>query len=101
MTDRMTSGSGPLDIVLGGGLPRDAIPLVIGAPGSGKTMLAQQWMFANDGPERPALYLTTVSEPLEKLLRYGQTLSFFDVKAVGRSIWYEDLGVTLRDHGLK
>jgi circadian clock protein KaiC len=101
MTDRMTSGSGPLDVVLGGGLPRDAITLLIGAPGSGKTILAQQWVFANACPERPALYLTTVSEPLEKLLRYGQTLSFFDVKAVGRSVWYEDLGVTLRDHGLK
>jgi circadian clock protein KaiC len=101
MTDRMTSGSGPLDVVLGGGLPRDAITLLIGAPGSGKTMLAQQWVFANACPERPALYLTTVSEPLEKLLRYGQTLSFFDVKAVGRSVWYEDLGVTLRDYGLK
>jgi circadian clock protein KaiC len=101
MTDRMTSGSGPLDLVLGGGLPRDAITLLIGAPGSGKTILAQQWVFANASPERPALYLTTVSEPLEKLLRFGQTLSFFDVKAVGRSVWYEDLGGTLRDRGLK
>jgi circadian clock protein KaiC len=101
MTARMTSGSGPLDVILGGGLPRDAITLLIGAPGSGKTILAQQWMFANARPDRPALYLTTVSEPLAKLLRYSQSLSFFDVKAVGRSVWYEDLGVTLRDHGLK
>ncbi|MDT7549969.1 MAG: hypothetical protein QOE84_2363, partial [Actinomycetota bacterium] len=25
MTARLTSGSGPLDVILGGGLPRDAI----------------------------------------------------------------------------
>jgi circadian clock protein KaiC len=96
----MTSGSDPLDIVLGGGLPRDAIVLVMGAPGAGKTIFAQQWVFANATPERSALYLSTVSEPLEKILRYGQTLSFFDPAAVGRSVWYEDLGGVLRDHGL-
>ena len=101
MNDRMTSGSDPLDVVLGGGLPRNAIVLVMGAPGAGKTIVAQQWVFANATPERPALYLSTVSEPLEKVLRYGQTLSFFDPTAVGRSIWYEDLGTTLRDDGLR
>jgi circadian clock protein KaiC len=100
MNDRMTSGSDPLDAVLGGGLPLDAIVLVMGAPGAGKTIFAQQWVFANATPERSALYLSTVSEPLEKVLRYGQTLSFFDPTAVGRSVWYEDLGGTLRDHGL-
>ncbi|MFF0341261.1 RAD55 family ATPase [Kribbella sp. NPDC004875] len=100
MNGRITSGSGPLDVVLGGGLPRDAIVLVMGAPGAGKTIFAQQWIFANATPERSALYLTTVSEPLEKVLRYGQTLSFFDPAAVGRSVWYEDLGRILRDHGL-
>lgn len=100
MNDRMTSGSDPLDVVLGGGLPRNAIVLVTGPPGAGKTIVAQQWVFANATPERPALYLSTVSEPLEKVLRYGQTLSFFDPKEVGRSVWYEDLGGTLRDHGL-
>lgn len=92
MIDRMTSGSDPLDVVLGGGLPRNAIVLVMGPPGAGKTLVAQQWVFANATPERPALYLSTVSEPLEKILRYGQTLSFFDPKEVGRSVWYEDLG---------
>ncbi|WP_202866803.1 ATPase domain-containing protein [Kribbella voronezhensis] len=96
----MTSGSDPLDVVLGGGLPRHAIVLVTGSPGAGKTILAQQWVFANATPQRPALYLSTVSEPLEKLLRYGQTLSFFDPAAVGHSVWYEDLGLVLRDQGL-
>jgi circadian clock protein KaiC len=96
----VSSGISSLDTVLDGGLPRGGIILVIGLPGSGKTILAQQCVFANASPERPALYLSTVSEPLEKILRYGQTLSFFDPTAVGRSAHYEDLGSVLHEHGL-
>lgn len=101
MVQRMTSGSEALDLVLGGGLPRNAIILLVGAPGSGKTLMAQQTVFANATVEHPALYLTTVSEPLEKILRYGETLEFFDIHAVGRSVFYEDLGIAIGDNGLK
>ena len=34
-----------LDDILGGGLPRGAIVMVVGAPGTGKTTLAQQMAF--------------------------------------------------------
>jgi circadian clock protein KaiC len=89
-----------LDGVLGGGLPNNGINLVIGLPGSGKTILAQQYAFQNGTPERPAIYLSTVSEPLEKILKYGQTLQFFDRRAVGRSIFYHELGAVLNNKGL-
>lgn len=72
MTDRISSGTPQLDLVLGGGLPRSGISLIIGMPGSGKTIFAQQYVFANARPDRPAVYLSTVSEPLEKILRYGR-----------------------------
>jgi circadian clock protein KaiC len=71
MTERISSGSDRLDAVLGGGLPRNDIVLIGGHPGSGKTILAEQYVFRNASTERPAIYLTTVSEPLEKVLRYG------------------------------
>ena len=100
MNDRLPSGSPRLDLVLGGGLPVDAINLIIGRPGTGKTILAQQYLFRNATKERPALYLSTVSEPLEKILRYGQSLSFFDQAAVGSRVIYEDLGQTLNKDGL-
>ena len=70
----------------------NGINLIVGLPGSGKTILCQQLIFAGATEERPALYLSTVSEPFEKILRYAQTLSFFDRSAIGRSIFYEDLG---------
>jgi circadian clock protein KaiC len=100
MTDRLPSGSDRLDAVLGGGLPRNAIALIIGSPGTGKTMLAQQYLFHNASAERPGLYLSTVSEPLEKILRYGQSLDYFDASALGSGVLYEDLGQTLNEDGL-
>ena len=101
MTGRMLSGHARLDAVLGGGLPGDGINLIMGLPGSGKTILAQQFAFRNGTPERPALYLTTVSEPFDKILRYGQTLGFFDAASVGKSIFYEDLGSVVQAKGLE
>ena len=97
---RVASGNRRLDAILGGGFPAHGINLVVGPPGSGKTVLAQQYVFHNATPERPAVYLTTVSEPLEKVLRYGQTLAFFDAGAVGRAVFYEDLGERLGSQGL-
>ncbi len=100
MGERLLSGHAPLDDVLGGGLPANAISLIMGRPGTGKTILAQQYTFRNGRPERPAVYFSTVSEPLEKIVRFGQGLTFFDTAAVGTSVFYEDLGATLHQGGL-
>ena len=98
--ERLSSGHRRLDEVLHGGLPANGINLVIGAPGSGKTILGQQYVFHNATAERPALYLSTVSEPFDKIVRYAQSLEFFDDGAVGRRVVYEDLGAALRSDGL-
>lgn len=98
--DRIPSGSARLDAVLGGGIPANAITLVTGVPGSGKTILAYQYVFANATQQRPALYYSTLSEAHEKLLRYGQGLSYFDTSAVGSSVFFEALGPVVRSGGL-
>ncbi len=100
MTERLSTGNDRLDLILGGGLVLNSITLLVGAPGSGKTLVAEQCVFAAASVDRPALYLSTVSEPLDKLLRYGQSLRFFDVEQVGRSVFYEDLGSVLNDGAL-
>src|SRR3954454_21961471 len=91
MTSRLSSGSERIDQVLGGGLPANGINLVIGRPGSGKTILCEQYVFHNATIERPALYLSTVSEPLDKMLRYGQSLDYFDNSAIGSRPIYPKL----------
>ena len=98
--ERLSTGNVRLDEVLGGGLVSDAITLVVGAPGTGKTILAEQCLFANATAERPGLYLSTVSEPFGKLLRYGQSLEFFDTAQIGRSVFYDDLGDAVHGDGL-
>jgi circadian clock protein KaiC len=98
--ERLPTGNGRLDAILGGGLVLNAITLVVGAPGTGKTILAEQCLFANATPERPGLYLSTVSEPFDKLLRYGQSLDFFDVARLAESVFYDDLGDAVHNDGL-
>ena len=100
MTDPLLSGHAPLDLVLGGGLPANGISLIMGLPGTGKTIVAQQYVFRNGRPEAPAVYFSTVSEPVEKIVRFGQGFDFFDRAAIGKSVFYEDLGETLSNDGL-
>jgi circadian clock protein KaiC len=98
--ERFSTGNSRLDGILGGGLVLNSITLLVGAPGTGKTLLAEQCIFANAAAERPGLYLSTVSEPLDKLLWYGQSLRFFDTHQVGRSVLYDELGSVLDHDGI-
>jgi circadian clock protein KaiC len=99
--DKIPTGTPGLDEVLEGGIPSNTINVIMGAPGTGKTLLAEQLAFANATPQAPALYLTTLSEPLEKFIVHGQRHGFFDVAKVGESVFYEDLGIMLRDSGVE
>ncbi|HWG10056.1 MAG TPA: ATPase domain-containing protein [Rhodanobacteraceae bacterium] len=80
-----------LDEVLGGGLPEFSFNILAGPPGSGKTTLAHQLMFALATPERPALYFTVLGEPPLKMLRYQQQFDFFDSEKINHSIRFINL----------
>jgi circadian clock protein KaiC len=101
MTDKvrlglLATGVPGLDVLLGGGLTEYSFTLIAGAPGSGKTTLAHQIMFALAGPERRALFFTVLGEPPLKMLRYQQQFSFFDMAKVGPCIRYVNLADDLR-----
>jgi circadian clock protein KaiC len=89
--NRLATGVPGLDAVLGGGLPEFSFNLLAGAPGSGKTTLAHQMMFALATPERSALYFTALGESPLKMLRYQQQFEFFDLEQVNRSIRFISL----------
>src|SRR3712207_4151023 len=76
--DLLETGVPRLDDILGGGLPRGGLALVVGAPGTGKTTLAQQTAFHHASRDGMVLFLTGFSETNEKLLTLGRTLTFFD-----------------------
>jgi circadian clock protein KaiC len=89
--NRLPSGVSKLDAILGGGWPEYSFNLVVGEPGSGKTTLAHQFMFANASEERPALYFTVLGEPTLKMLRYQQQFGFFDMAKVNRIVHFANL----------
>src|SRR5512141_667195 len=100
MTDRvairrLATGVPGLDQILGGGLPEFSFNLIAGAPGSGKTTLAQQIMFALAGPKCHAIYFTVVGEPPLKMLRYQQQYEFFDLERVNESVRFVNLSQDL------
>lgn len=85
-----------LDMLLGGGLSDFSFNVIAGAPGTGKTTLAHQIMFALAKPDKRALFFTVLGEPPLKMLRYQQQYSFFDIDKVGESIRYINLADDLR-----
>lgn len=88
----LATGVPGLDDILGGqGLPEYSFNLVAGPPGSGKTTLVQQIMFANATAERPAIFFTVLGEPTMKMMRYMQQLSFFDMNKIGEAVRFVNL----------
>lgn len=93
---RKATGVDGLDLLLTGGLEPGAVVVVAGAPGTGKTILAQQMCFANATAEHRCVYYTTVSEPHTKLVRHLEQFSFFDPEALGTRVEQIHLGDFLR-----
>ncbi len=98
---RLETGVRGLDDVLGGGIPEFSFTLIAGGPGSGKTTLAHEIMFAAASNERPALYVTILGEPPIKMLRYQQQFQFFDSTKIPGCIRFLHLGGELLEHGLE
>ena len=80
-----------LDQILGGGLPRGALAIIVGPPGSGKTTLANQMAFAAAQAGQRVMVLTALSEPTSKLIAHLSAFDFFDDDLVGDNIQFLSL----------
>jgi circadian clock protein KaiC len=96
---RIETGHAEADVVLHGGFPASSTNIIMGQPGTGKTILAQQILFHNAGPDRPAVYLATLSEPLSKVLTYLQQFDFYDESRMLDSVLYQDIGEEILERG--
>lgn len=100
--NRIITGVRNLDDVLHGGIPLGEQIVLAGSPGAGKTTLAEQIIFNNATPEKPAVIFQTLSEPTAKTMRYLQQFGFYDPKKMqDGSITFVDLGDILRAKGLE
>ncbi|MEO6970510.1 MAG: ATPase domain-containing protein, partial [Chthoniobacterales bacterium] len=97
---QLPTGVRGLDEILGGGLPEFSFNIIAGAPGSGKTTLTHQIVFANATSQKPALYFTVLGEPALKMLRYQQQYSFFDPAKLGKAIRFINLSEVVLEKDL-
>jgi circadian clock protein KaiC len=96
----LKTGVAGLDLITGGGIPEYSFNIISGRPGTGKTTLAHQIMFANASANRQAVYFTVMGEPPIKMLRYQQQFSFFDADQVGKTIQFVNLSQEAIEQGL-
>jgi len=93
---RARTGIAGLDEILGGGIPANHLYLIDGAPGSGKTTLALQFLLEGVGLGERGLYVT-LSESRDELVEvarsHGWSLDGIDVFEIA------SLGLSAADEG--
>jgi circadian clock protein KaiC len=97
--ERVSTGVPALDDILEGGVPKYATVFIAGRPGTGKTVLCQQSVFANGRKAVPALYMSTLTESSLKMMRHAETFHFFAPDLLGKEIIYSDIGSALASAG--
>jgi len=96
----LPTGVRGLDDILGGGIPEFSFNIIAGSPGSGKTTMVHQVVFANATAKKPALFFTVLGEPAIKMLRYQQQYSFFDHSKLGSAVRFFNLAEAVLNQDL-
>jgi circadian clock protein KaiC len=97
---RVPSGSAGLDIVLNGGWLHGGTYMVTGAPGTGKTILGNQFCFSHVAHGGRAVFVTMLSESHGRMMAHLRQMSFFQRDVIGQKLHYVSGYATLKAEGL-
>jgi circadian clock protein KaiC len=89
-----------LDVVSKGGFLQGGVYLVAGEPGTGKTILGNQAVFAHAAAGGSAIYLTLLAESHARMQQYISAMSFFDPALVPSRLAYVNGYQAFREGGL-
>ncbi len=98
---RLETGVPRLDFITKGGLLKGASYAILGPPGSGKTVLANQIAFNHVKGGGRALYVTLLTESHARMLANLEELHFFDASAIPEKLHYISGYRELEQEGLK
>lgn len=98
---RIPTGIAGLDAVLSGGLLAGGLYILLGSPGSGKTILANQVAFHYVASGGKVAYLTLLAETHARMLAHLKRLRFFDPRPLAQGLSYISGYRTLKDEGLR
>lgn len=99
--ERVATGVPGLDLMLYGGLLKGGIYMVLGMPGSGKTILAHQVCFHHIAQGGKALYVTLLAESHARMMVNLRPMRFFDATRVPQSLTYLSAFSVLEAGGLE
>ena len=86
--ERIPTGIPGLDTVLRGGFLKAGIYILRGHPGTGKTILANQFCFNHVAADNRAIYVTLLAETHDRMMQHMQTMRFFDKARIPDALIY-------------
>ena len=97
--ERVSLGVPRLDLVLGGGLPKDSLAILGGGPGAGKTIFTLQWLFLSALRGSKGVYFSTLMFP--RVVEFYRNMGFFHEDLMDNGVFFVDLGKEIRQGNLQ
>ncbi|MGF7162105.1 circadian clock protein KaiC [Rhodoligotrophos appendicifer] len=98
---RVPTGIPGLDDILEGGVLKGGVYIIQGAPGAGKTILANQICFDTISRGGKAVFITLLAESHTRMIQHLRSMSFFDFSAIPNKLYYVSGFDILENQGLK
>ncbi|WP_224247715.1 ATPase domain-containing protein [Hyalangium gracile] len=97
---RVPSGLHGLDTLLRGGWLHGGTYIITGSPGTGKTILGNQFCFSAVATGGKAVFITVLAESHGRMVKHLEPMRFFQRESVGKSLHYISGYATLKAEGL-